>query len=133
MLADRYQARDLSDRLNEAAGEAGAVMLTQVLSGGGGVGKTRIAVRYATSVWGDPELRLGVWISAQSKGAVVAGYTQAAKVLLGVDTRQPRRPDSNLRASLLTARSPVAGAPNRAGGEHERPGHLRSERNPNPM
>jgi hypothetical protein len=44
MLPDRYQSRpDLTSRFDQAASNTGTVVLAQVLSGTGGVGKTQLA------------------------------------------------------------------------------------------
>jgi len=75
-LADCYQLRGETDLLREAVDAGGTAVLTQVLSGLGGVGKSQLASAYARSVAG--ELDLLVWVSATDRAAVLASYAQAA-------------------------------------------------------
>jgi NB-ARC domain/Tetratricopeptide repeat len=78
LLADCYQYRKRqSARLDEAM-STGTVVLTQVLSGLGGVGKTQVAVGYARRVWAQSGVELLVWVAASSRAAVQATYAQAA-------------------------------------------------------
>jgi hypothetical protein len=99
MLADRYQPRPaLTDQLDKTVSAVGTVVLTQVLAGGGGVGKTQLAAHYAATRWLDPELRLAVWVSARSRDAIIAAYAQAASDLLDADSTDPDRAAARLLA-----------------------------------
>jgi hypothetical protein len=49
--ADCFQEREVADRLEGAAEDGGTVVLTQVLAGMGGVGKTQLAAAYARRAW----------------------------------------------------------------------------------
>ncbi len=78
LLADCYQHRE-----REAAGlgeavNAETVVLTQVLSGLGGVGKTQLAASYARRLWAQHGVDLLVWVTASSRPAVQVTYAQAA-------------------------------------------------------
>jgi hypothetical protein len=77
-LASAFQARSgLREKVAAARIRGMAVVLTQVLSGGGGVGKSQLAASYA-----DQALRGGtdlvVWVDAAAPGAVVTRYAEAA-------------------------------------------------------
>lgn len=52
-------------------------MLTQVLAGGGGVGKSQLAASYADQGLGEGA-DLVVWVDASTPTGVVTGYAQAA-------------------------------------------------------
>jgi hypothetical protein len=78
LLADCYQHREReAARLDEAVNTA-MVVLTQVLSGLGGVGKTQLAASYARRIWTENGVALLVWATASSRAAVQATYAQAA-------------------------------------------------------
>jgi len=76
--ADCFQRRDLAGRVEQLLAGGHGVVLTQVLSGLGGVGKTQLAARLARQVWQQQDVDLLVWVSAGSRDAVVATYAQAA-------------------------------------------------------
>lgn len=76
--ASAFQPRTaLRERLGRARAEAGAVAPTQVLTGGGGVGKTQLAAACAVE-----DLRDGadlvVWCPAGEVQQIVTGYQEAA-------------------------------------------------------
>jgi tetratricopeptide (TPR) repeat protein len=103
MLADRYQPRPaLTDRFDQTVSATGTVVLTQVLAGTGGVGKTQLAAHYAATRWPDPGLRLAMWVSARSRDAIVSAYAQAAVELLGADPTTPAQAADRLLAWLAS-------------------------------
>jgi len=78
-LADCFQERAPEMReLDDAVSAGRTAVVTQVLSGLGGVGKTQLAAAYARRVWDAGELDLLVWATARSRDAVQARYAQAA-------------------------------------------------------
>ena len=78
LLADCFQQREAqSDRLDEVVGTGGTAVLTQVLSGLGGIGKTQLAAAYARRIWQDHDVELLVWVTARSREAIQATYAQA--------------------------------------------------------
>ncbi|WP_259305287.1 tetratricopeptide repeat protein [Streptomyces koyangensis] len=60
-------------------------MLSQVLTGTGGVGKTQLAADYARTAWDSGGVDVLVWISASSRSAMTNGYAQAGVEVLGAD------------------------------------------------
>ncbi|MGH3569432.1 MAG: FxSxx-COOH system tetratricopeptide repeat protein [Pseudonocardia sp.] len=83
---DSFQDRAIADVLHDQARVARTVMLTQVVSGLGGVGKTQLAAALARRLWAAGELDLLVWVSAGSRAAVVSAFAQAATdLVLGPD------------------------------------------------
>lgn len=78
LLADCYQQREQETvGLDETVSNA-TVVLTQVLSGLGGVGKTQLAADYARRVWANDDVELLMWVTASSHAAVQTTYAQAA-------------------------------------------------------
>jgi hypothetical protein len=105
MLADQFQHRDqLAATLDRAVDAAGTV-LTPVLSGTGGVGKTQLAAQHATRQWPDPDLRVALWVSARSREAVVSAYAQAAVEVLHADPADPEHAAQRLLAWLAATES----------------------------
>jgi hypothetical protein len=84
-LADGYQARRIRAELDRSVADGATTVLTQVLSGLGGVGKTQLAVAYAQHVWARRGVDLLVWITAATRQAISAGYAQAAADVLAAD------------------------------------------------
>jgi hypothetical protein len=64
---------------------------TSVLSGLGGVGKTQLAVDYAERLWSARGVELLVWVTADSRDAIVSSYARLATDLTGVEEREPER------------------------------------------
>lgn len=95
--ADCFQDRAVSRELDRAVADGGTVVLYQVLTGMGGVGKTQLAAQYARDTWDRQEADLLVWITAASRSAIVTGYAQAAGEILGAD---PAAPETAARAFL---------------------------------
>lgn len=75
LLADCYQERDEAPSLSEAVEAGGTAVLTQVLSGLGGVGKTQLAAAHARA---HADVDLLVWMPAGSRNAVLTGYAECA-------------------------------------------------------
>ncbi|MFF1338133.1 tetratricopeptide repeat protein [Streptomyces sp. NPDC058290] len=85
-------------------------MLTQLLTGMGGVGKTQLAADYARNAWNGGStvggLDVLVWVTAHSRQAVVTGYAQAGIELCRADPN-----DSEIAArSFLAWLTPKAAA-----------------------
>jgi hypothetical protein len=66
LLADCYQRREQQAARLDAL-TTPTVVLTQVLSGLGGVGKTQLAANYARRVWAQRGVELLVWATASSR------------------------------------------------------------------
>ncbi|WP_405444472.1 tetratricopeptide repeat protein [Streptomyces achromogenes] len=78
VLASALQARsEVRDRINRARDGHATVVLAQVLSGGGGVGKTQLAAAYAHEALVDGA-DLVVWVDASDIEQVIARYAHAA-------------------------------------------------------
>lgn len=78
-LADAYQGRPESELLCRAVDSEGTAVVSQVLAGLGGVGKSQLAAALATER--RTAVDLLVWTDARNRAAVVAGYAQAAAQL----------------------------------------------------
>ncbi|MFJ6906695.1 tetratricopeptide repeat protein [Streptomyces griseoluteus] len=77
-LASAYQPRrELRERVEGARADGGTVVLTQVLSGGGGVGKTQLAAACACDAVAEG-YDLVVWAAATEAQQVITQYAQAA-------------------------------------------------------
>ncbi|MET7402030.1 tetratricopeptide repeat protein [Dactylosporangium sp. NPDC005572] len=76
-LQDRSTRIDLA----RAARAGRTAVLTQVLSGMGGVGKTQLAAQFARQLAASGELDVLVWVTAAGQDAIVAGYAEAARAL----------------------------------------------------
>lgn len=77
-LASAFQERlEVRRRVTAARERGAAVVLTQVLAGGGGTGKSQLAASYA-----DRAVRKGtdlvLWVDARAREAVITAYAQAA-------------------------------------------------------
>jgi hypothetical protein len=95
--AQSFQHRAEADQLRAAVDSGGTAVLTQVLTGTGGVGKTQLAADYARTAWDNGEVDVLVWISASSRSAITAGYAQAGVEVLAAD---PSDPEQSARAFL---------------------------------
>ncbi|MER7304288.1 tetratricopeptide repeat protein [Streptomyces griseoluteus] len=69
--------RELRERVEGARADGGTVVLTQVLSGGGGVGKTQLAAACACDAVAEG-YDLVVWAAATEAQQVITQYAQAA-------------------------------------------------------
>ncbi|MEV8484901.1 tetratricopeptide repeat protein, partial [Streptomyces sp. NPDC052095] len=85
------QHRAEADRLRAAVDGGGTAVLSQVLTGMGGVGKTQLAADYARAAWDDDGLDVLVWITASAQSPVVSGYAQAGVELCGADPDDPEQ------------------------------------------
>ncbi|MFI9206109.1 tetratricopeptide repeat protein [Streptomyces sp. NPDC053048] len=104
--AQSFQHRTETDRLRTAAESGGTALLSQVLTGMGGVGKTQLAADYARTAWEDGNLDVLVWITASARSPVVTGYAQAGVELCRAN---PCDPEQAAR-SFLAWVTPKAGA-----------------------
>ncbi|MFE9428159.1 tetratricopeptide repeat protein [Kitasatospora sp. NPDC006697] len=78
-LASAFQQRpDLRERIDQARATHSTVVLTQVLSGGGGVGKTQFAADYAHRAH-TTGIDVIVWINAAETQQVITTYATAAQ------------------------------------------------------
>jgi tetratricopeptide (TPR) repeat protein len=98
-LASAFQPRSaLRQAVDDARSDGAAVVLTQVLSGGGGVGKTQLAAAYAIDALRDGA-DLVVWAAATETQQLITQYAQAAaRIQLPGATGQD--PQSDARALL---------------------------------
>ncbi|MFE2016058.1 FxSxx-COOH system tetratricopeptide repeat protein [Streptomyces sp. NPDC059491] len=77
-LASAFQPRSgLRERIDALRSARGTVVLTQVLSGGGGFGKTQLAASCALDALADG-VDLVIWASATEAQQVITQYAQAA-------------------------------------------------------
>ena len=76
-LADGYQPRMVTAALRDGLAPGRTTVLTQVLTGLGGIGKTQLAAAHVEECWEQRELDLLIWVTASSRESIVAGYAQA--------------------------------------------------------
>nr|BEK64163.1 FxSxx-COOH system tetratricopeptide repeat protein [Kitasatospora purpeofusca] len=80
-LASAFQPRPgLREEIDRARERHATVVLTQVLSGGGGVGKSQLAAAYAWQAHAGGVAVL-VWVNAAESAQIVAAYAQAARLV----------------------------------------------------
>jgi hypothetical protein len=101
LRADGYQARPQAAEL-AAMGSGGIAVVTQVLSGLGGVGKTQLAAGFARDLWDAGGLDLLVWVTAASRDAVVSSYAQVHAEISGVAGERAERAATGFLAWLQT-------------------------------
>ena len=101
-LADCRQDRPADHDLVAATTGGGTVVVCQVLTGLGGVGKTQLAAGLAHRVWQWREVDLLVWVTATSRTSVVTGYAQAAADVSGVDDTDPDQAAARFLAWLAS-------------------------------
>ncbi|WP_406499104.1 tetratricopeptide repeat protein [Streptomyces sp. NBC_01604] len=89
--ARSFQHRAEADRLRAAVEGGGTAVLSQVLTGMGGVGKTQLAADYARAAWADGNLDVLVWVTASAQSPVVTGYAQAGVELCRADPDDPEQ------------------------------------------
>ncbi|HEX7306368.1 FxSxx-COOH system tetratricopeptide repeat protein [Lentzea sp.] len=85
---------------------SGVPVHTTVLSGLGGVGKTQLAVAYAERVWAAGEVEFLVWVTAESREAIVSSYARANARLAGAEESDPERGARSLLEWLSTTTVP---------------------------
>ncbi|OLT24906.1 hypothetical protein BJF83_23540 [Nocardiopsis sp. CNR-923] len=83
--AAHYQHRTVADRLDRDLHNFGTVILRQVLSGTGGVGKTQLAAHHARTLRAitDPHHRVDllIWANAATRTGITTAYAHAARQL----------------------------------------------------
>ncbi|MGW4758690.1 tetratricopeptide repeat protein, partial [Streptomyces chartreusis] len=89
--AQSFQHRAEADRLRAAVEGGGTAVLSQVLTGMGGVGKTQLAADYARAAWQGGRLDVLVWVTASAQSPVVTGYAQAGVELCRADPDDPQQ------------------------------------------
>ncbi|MEV0396726.1 hypothetical protein [Polymorphospora rubra] len=89
MVPDLVHCRQERPADTELATTAGTVIVCQVLTGLGGVGKTQLAAHLADQLWRDWQVDLLVWVTATSRSNVLASYAQAAVDVTGVEDSDP--------------------------------------------
>ncbi|MFC8776219.1 tetratricopeptide repeat protein [[Kitasatospora] papulosa] len=98
-LASAFQPRsELRARVDAVRAQGAGAVLTQVLSGGGGVGKSQLAAAYASDALSDGT-DLVLWASAVEVQQVVTLYAQAA-VLVSAPGAGGDNPEQDARALL---------------------------------
>ncbi|MFV5992195.1 NB-ARC domain-containing protein [Streptomyces sp. NPDC056231] len=103
--AGAFQERAERSRLRDAATSGGTVVLCQVLTGMGGVGKTQLAADYAEQAWnGGSGVDLLVWVSATRRDAIVAAFAQAGAQVCGADLADPQQAAATFLAWLHAGR-----------------------------
>ncbi|MCI3276987.1 tetratricopeptide repeat protein [Streptomyces cylindrosporus] len=89
--AQSFQHRTEVDRLRAPVEGGGTAVLSQVLTGMGGVGKTQLAADYARAAWEDGSLDVLVWVAASAQSPMVTGYAQAGVELCRADPDNPEQ------------------------------------------
>nr|WP_281179711.1 tetratricopeptide repeat protein [Streptomyces violens] len=105
-LASAFQDRaSARERIDQARADHTTVVLAQVLSGGGGVGKTQLAAAYAHQALVDG-VELVIWVDASETEQVIAHYARAARHVQtpGVDEPDERDGGPGSRSAEDAAR-----------------------------
>lgn len=102
--AGSFQARAEAERLRTAVNGGGTAVLSQVLTGLGGVGKTQLAADYAQHAWDTGEVEVLLWVTASSRTAIVTTYAQAGVELCGADPGDSGQAAAGFLAWLRTKR-----------------------------
>lgn len=99
-LASAFQQRpEVRNAIDQAVTGHTAVVLTQVLSGGGGVGKTQLASAYAHQALVEG-VDLVVWVDASETDQVIARYAVAAHIVDVPNALAGRTGEQHARAFL---------------------------------
>ncbi|MFI7080071.1 tetratricopeptide repeat protein, partial [Micromonospora sp. NPDC049903] len=94
------QDRPADHELAAAVTEPGAVVVGQVVSGLGGVGKTQLAANLAHRLSANGDLDLLIWATATSRVGIIGGYAQASAEVTGVADPNPEDGATRLLAWL---------------------------------
>jgi nucleoside phosphorylase len=78
-----FQTRPVAQDLVRAMQTSPTAVISQVLTGLGGVGKTQLAADYARGAWQSGDIDLVVWITATSRENIISGYADAADAVDG--------------------------------------------------
>ena len=81
--------RQADTALRGAVERNDAVVLCQVLTGLGGVGKTQLAAGLAHAWWQERRVDLLVWVTATSRTTILAHYARAAGDVTGIEDPDP--------------------------------------------
>ncbi|MCK9898182.1 tetratricopeptide repeat protein [Frankia sp. AgB32] len=84
-----FQHRDEMDHLRAAVDDGGTAVLSQVLTGMGGVGKTQLAAEYARTAWASGSLDLLIWITASDRSSIISEYARAGAALCHANPEFP--------------------------------------------
>ena len=84
-----FQERALLAQVRAATAGGGTAVLTQVLTGLGGVGKTQLAAAAAEELIDAANLDAVVWVNARSRDDVVATFARAGHEIRGADSSDP--------------------------------------------
>ncbi|MFD7607685.1 FxSxx-COOH system tetratricopeptide repeat protein [Streptomyces mirabilis] len=95
-----FQHRAEADQLRAAVDAGGTAVLSQVLTGTGGTGKTQLAADYARTAWEGGTVDVLVWISASSRQTIMDGYAQAGIEVLAADPSDPQQAAQSFLAWL---------------------------------
>ncbi|HMG45278.1 MAG TPA: FxSxx-COOH system tetratricopeptide repeat protein [Acidimicrobiales bacterium] len=88
--ADGFQDRTVAEVLDDAAGAGRTTVVTQVVSGMGGVGKTQLAAAFARRMWDEQQVDLLAWVPAGTRQSVVSTYARAGgDLVLGPEGDAP--------------------------------------------
>ncbi|WP_327588247.1 tetratricopeptide repeat protein [Nonomuraea sp. NBC_00507] len=101
--ADCFQDRQVAERVQAAAGTGETVVLTQVLAGMGGVGKTQLAAAYARRAW-QQGVQVLVWVNAATRDGIVSAYADTA-ARLGLPSADRDDPEQAVQEFLIWAES----------------------------
>jgi hypothetical protein len=104
--AHSFQYRGDVERLRAAVDNGGMAVLSQVLTGMGGVGKTQLAADFARTAWDGGGLDILIWVTASARSPVVTRYAQAGVELCRADPNDPEQAAQTFLAWL----TPKAGA-----------------------
>ena len=101
--ADGFQDRAVAAALDDAAGAGRTTVVTQVVSGMGGVGKTQLAASFAQRMWDERQVDLLAWVPAGSRQAVVSTYARASgDLVLGPEGEAPEEAAERFLAWLAS-------------------------------
>ncbi|MFE6178836.1 tetratricopeptide repeat protein, partial [Streptomyces sp. NPDC056464] len=89
--ADCFQHRAPVEDLTAAMADSQAMVLCQVLTGTGGMGKTQLAAHHARTAWQSGQLDLLVWVTASSRDTIISAYAQTGIEVADADAEDPER------------------------------------------